>query len=57
MERDLDDIIKECKEFYELKRQHRYNKFPSAGANAYLISRDWMKKYKAYILYKQVKCN
>ncbi len=57
MERDLEDIMKECKAFYELKRQHRYNKFPSAGAPAFLVSREWMKKYKRFILYKFVKCN
>lgn len=42
MERDLDDLIKECKEFADLKHKNRNQKFPSAGTACYLISRNWM---------------
>ncbi len=56
MERDLDDIMVEAKAFYELKRQYRYNKFPKADSPAFLVSKEWMKKYKRYVLYKYLKC-
>lgn len=57
MERDLDDIVKESREFIRLKRLHKQNKFPPAGAPAYLVSTEWLKKYKSYILYKEIKNN
>jgi hypothetical protein len=57
MERDLDDLIKEGKEFYEMNRQYKYNKFPSAGTPAYLVSKKWLKKYKQYILLRDIKLN
>ena len=55
MERDLEDIAKECTEFMEIKRQYRYNKFPQAGSPCYIISRTWIKKYKNFINYKYTK--
>jgi len=57
MERDLDDIVKESREFIRLKKLHQQNKFPPAGAPAYLVSTEWLKKYKSYILYKEIKNN
>ena len=42
MERDMEDIINECKEFLKLKKQHKQNKYPTAGAPAYLVSKKWL---------------
>jgi hypothetical protein len=57
MERDLEDLIKEGKEFNELNRQYKYNRFPSAGTPGYLVSKVWLRKYKQYILSRDIKLN
>jgi hypothetical protein len=55
MERDLDDLISEGKMFRELKLKNKNAKFPTAGTPCYLISREWIKKYKKYILNDSIK--
>jgi hypothetical protein len=57
MERDLEDIVNEAREFMRLKKQHKVNKYPAAGVPAYLVSTKWLEKYKKYILYKEIKNN
>ncbi len=57
MERDLEDIITEAKEYQRLSRQHKQSKFPDAGEPAYLVCSKWLKAYKKYICYQAVKQN
>lgn len=57
MERDLEDIVKECQEFIQLKEKDKRYSAKEEGTPAYIISKTWIKKYKAYILYKDVKYN
>ncbi len=55
MEREIQDLVSEGKEFFELKKKLKYNRFPSAGSPAYLVSKAWTAKYKKYILYSHIK--
>lgn len=48
----LEKLINEAKEFIDLKNKFKRAKFPETGTPAYLISNNWLKKYKAYIPYK-----
>lgn len=57
MERELEDIVNECKEFIKLKKLHRQSRYPDAGQPAYLISSEWLQKYKKYILHRKIKAN
>lgn len=57
MERDLEDLFKEAKEFLQLNRQNKQSSFPKAGTACYLVSKKWIRKYKEYILYKDLKIN
>lgn len=51
MERDIDDLVKESKEFIELRKKDKQSRNPEAGTPAYLVSQLWLKKYKKFILY------
>jgi hypothetical protein len=42
MERDLEDIIKECREFIQLKKVNKQSRNPDAGTPAYLVSKAWL---------------
>lgn len=55
MEENLTNLVNECKEFIRLKTNNRMSSFLPQGSPAYLVSRDWLKKYKEYILIKDVK--
>ena len=54
---DIESIIKEGKEFCRLKRAYENARFPDAGTPAYIISIDWLAKYKAYCFYEEIKFN
>ena len=54
---DIESIIKEGKEFVRLKRAYDNARFPDAGTPAYIISIDWLAKYKAYCFYEEIKYN
>ena len=54
---DIENIIKEGKEFLRLKRAYDNARFPDAGTPAYIISIDWLAKYKAYCFYEEIKFN
>ncbi len=55
MERDLDSIVTECKEFIKLKQIHSNSRYPDPGQPAFLISTNWLQKYKKYILHREIK--
>ena len=55
MERELEDIVNECKEFIRLKKMHKQSRYPDAGQPAYLISSNWLELYKKYILHREIK--
>ena len=57
MERDLEDIIKESQEFINLTKKDKSYSSKEEGTPAYLLSKIWLKKYKTYIFYKDVKTN
>ena len=57
MEREIDDIIKECREFIQLKKQCKQSRNADAGTPAYLVSKAWLQKYKKYIYYQEIKRN
>ena len=57
MTEEIDNIIKEGKEYLRLKRAYENARFPEAGTAAYIISTDWITKYKAYCFYEQIKFN
>lgn len=54
--RQLDDLVKEAQTFIGLKNKCGRERFES-GDSAYIISKEWLKRYKIYILYKEVKRN
>lgn len=55
MERDLEDLIKEGKEYINLASRHKSERFPDQGTPGYLISTQWLDKYKTYIFYRDIK--
>jgi len=56
MERDLEDIVKEGKEFYKLKKVDKTHS-GEAGDEAFLVNREWLKAYKKYICFREIKSN
>ena len=54
--RQLDDLVKEAQTFMGLKNKCERERFES-GDSAYIIAKEWLKKYKLYILHKDVKRN
>jgi hypothetical protein len=55
MSRTLEDLIEECKQFIQLKNKNRMERNPPVGNPSYLVSKTWLKKYKQYIFYSDVK--
>ena len=55
MEETLAKLVNECREYMKLKALNRSSSFLSQGSPAYLISKEWLKKYKEYILIQDVK--
>jgi hypothetical protein len=50
-------LVNECKEFITLKNRNKGERNPPVGTPQYLLSKLWLKKYKTYIFYKDVKKN
>ena len=57
MQAKIDSTVKECREWIRMKHTYDNARFPSAGTAAYLISLEWLQKYKEFIFYNQVKMN
>ncbi len=57
MERDLEDLINEGKEFHRLHSIYNRKSQPEAGTECYLISIKWLDKYRKYICYDDIKMN
>jgi len=55
--RTLDDLIKECREYIVLKNRCTIERNPQPGSSMYLLSKKWLKEYKEYIFYSDVKRN
>jgi hypothetical protein len=51
----LEQIVSECREFIRLKKLNSRERNPDAGSSLYLISKRWLKAYKEYIFYDDVK--
>jgi hypothetical protein len=49
--------VAECREFIRLKNLNSRERNPDAGSSLYLISKRWLKAYKEYIFYDDVKRN
>jgi acyl carrier protein phosphodiesterase len=52
---DLDTLIKEGKEYIELKGKCRLARNPTAGSPSYLISKEWLTKYKKFVFVQEIK--
>ena len=57
MSAEIENLVKEGKAFIQLKRTYDQERFPDVGTPAYLISNDWMEKYKKYCFYQNLKYN
>lgn len=53
----LEQLVAECREFIRLKNLNSRERNPDAGSSLYLISKRWLKAYKEYIFYNDVKRN
>ena len=49
--------MKEGKEFLQLKKAYDNARYPNAGTAAYIISSEWLDKYKKYCFYNDLKHN
>ena len=56
-QRTLEETIKECREYIQLKNKNSMERNPQVGAAMYLLSKEWLRRYKTYILYSDVKRN
>jgi len=57
MAQNLDDLVTEGKEFFKLNRRYKQDSYPDAGTVAFLIHRPWWQRYKAFLVYKDIKQN
>lgn len=55
MEKATEDLVMECREFIRLKKLFKIARNPGDGSPAYLVSTNWLKKYKTYIFHKEIK--
>ena len=53
----IQNLCKEGKGFISLKREYDGARFPPVGTVAYIISTEWMDKYKKFIFYDDLKYN
>lgn len=54
--RSLDDLVKECREYIGLKNKSERERI-EPNTPTFLVTKTWLKKYKEYILYSDVKRN
>ena len=57
MQQQVDNLIKECREWIRMKRAYDNARYPDAGTSAYVVSGEWLAKYKKYICYDVMKFN
>lgn len=57
MEIDFENLVKEGQEFLKMRIDFKKGSNPSAGSPGYLISVNWITKYKTYIQYEQLRRN
>ncbi len=57
MQEKFEALKKEGQEFVRLKKAYDAARYPDAGTPAYIISSDWLKKYKDYCFYNDLKYN
>ena len=57
MEDEIKTLIEEGKEFVQLKRAYESARFPDSGTPAYIISNEWLNKYKKFVFYEDLKYN
>lgn len=57
MEVDFESLMIEGQQFVKLRGQFRSSNNPEAGTPAFLISLDWMQKYKKHIHYDVLRRN
>lgn len=55
--RNLEDLVQECREFMTIKNRCTLERNPAAGSPMYLVTKRWLKAYKEYVLYSEVKRN
>ena len=57
MQEKFEALKTEGKEFLRLKKAYEAARYPDAGTPAYIISSDWLKKYKEFCFYNDLKYN
>lgn len=57
MEIDSEQLSVECREFMRLRKQFKLSNNPLPGSVGYLVSCQWVLKYKQYLQYKTIKAN
>jgi len=57
MQEELKTLIEEGREFVRIKRTYEGARFPDAGTPAFVISTEWLAKYKIYIFYSDLRYN
>jgi DUSP domain len=51
----LEQLVNECKEFTMLKNRSDNERNPAPGKAVFILSKTWLKKYKEYVFYSDVK--
>ena len=49
---NLSQLEEEGLEFYKMKKAEDQSRFPSANTVTYVVSTDWIEKYKEYIFWQ-----
>lgn len=57
MAQTLDQLVQEAKDFFRLKRKLKQTAAPEADTPAYLLSRKWLRRYKQFLFYNEIKNN
>ena len=55
MQAQVENLMKEGKEFLQIKKAYDNARYPNAGTPAYIISSEWMTNYKKYCFYDDLK--
>jgi hypothetical protein len=55
--KDFETLLNEGRKFAQLRKEFKLASNPSAGSVGYLISADWIRRYKKYIYYSDLKRN
>lgn len=48
-------IQEEVRKYMELKRRYKSTRYPEVGTEAFLISKEWLRRWKLYVGYKDIK--